>query len=243
MTNPVGGAGQPGVAAPRKGQKLVAFTIAIATAGSTVLGIYNGDKRLAVLGFVGMVFATILTLAIQNAIHAFGRPNQRFYDILVKVLVAFVVLYFMAFCVALFSQLIGAFRTRSDVSGTWKVRNGNFELICKTKSSDVRCSADSGGFKHFLDGKYVSDDMIRGSIARIQKSTSCEINAPFTIVMRSDERFDLTWKAPETKFCDLSAGYPVIENDYLRESTSGDVEVRHTPTAGGADRNETRAAR
>lgn len=81
-------------------QRAIAGVVAFATAAATIYGLYE-DKRIAILGFVGMVFAAILVVAVQRAIQEFGAPNQRFYDLIVKILAGFVVAYFIVLAIAL----------------------------------------------------------------------------------------------------------------------------------------------
>ena len=90
---------------PRSVARWVAAVVAVSSGAATVYGLYT-DKRIAVLAFLGMVFAMVLLLVVQRAVTEVGRADAKFYDLLVKVLVVFVVLYFMVLTSFLFPQLV-----------------------------------------------------------------------------------------------------------------------------------------
>ncbi|MGD0141109.1 MAG: hypothetical protein ABSD28_19785 [Tepidisphaeraceae bacterium] len=89
---------------PKSIARWVAGVVAVSTGAATIYGLY-ADKRIAILAFICMVFAIILLLVVQRAIRSVGTPSSQFYDIIVKVLVIFVLLYFMAIAIVLFPVL------------------------------------------------------------------------------------------------------------------------------------------
>ncbi|HEV3191090.1 MAG TPA: GAF domain-containing protein [Polyangiaceae bacterium] len=90
---------------PRRLTRIVAGIISVSTAGATIYGLYS-DKRIAVLAFIGMVFAIILLLVVARATHEVEAKASKFYDILVKVLVGFVVVYFMVLAAKLLPTVL-----------------------------------------------------------------------------------------------------------------------------------------
>jgi hypothetical protein len=94
--------------APRRIAKWVAGVVCVCTAATTIYGL-NKNPKIAILGFVGMVFAIILLLVVARATAQVGQPNAPFFDLLVRILVVFVLLYFMVFSVFLLTKLPNLF--------------------------------------------------------------------------------------------------------------------------------------
>lgn len=84
--------------------KWVAGIVAICSGGATVYGLFS-DKKVTILAFMGMVFALILLFVVQRAAKDVNRRAAKFYGGLVKILVAFVVLYFIVLSASIFPAL------------------------------------------------------------------------------------------------------------------------------------------
>jgi hypothetical protein len=130
--------------APRSMQRAVASVLAVAAAGATIYGLYR-DKRVAVLAFIGMFFAIALLLIMQRAIREVGRSRERFYDILVKIIVVFVVLYFMSISALLLPAVLDWLRGNESSPAHRSSNVGyNRDLLDRSKvSSSLRSSASS----------------------------------------------------------------------------------------------------
>ncbi len=90
---------------PKSTARWVAGVVGVCSGGATIYGMF-ADKRVAILAFIGMIFAIALLLVVQRGIKAVGKRDAKFYDILVKVLILFAVLYFIALTAALFPYLL-----------------------------------------------------------------------------------------------------------------------------------------
>jgi hypothetical protein len=77
----------------------------VVSGAATVYGLF-ADKRLAVFGFIGFVFAIVLLVLVQRAIQQVGKPKAKLYDSIVLFFVIFVLAYFIALSVALFPHLV-----------------------------------------------------------------------------------------------------------------------------------------
>ena len=95
----------PEVTGRNNGYYWAAAVVAVSNGAASVYGLY-ADKRIAIFAFLGMVFAIVLLLVVQHAVRVVGKEDARFYNILVKVLAVFVVLYFMVLAIALFPVLL-----------------------------------------------------------------------------------------------------------------------------------------
>jgi len=89
---------------PKSIARWIAGVVAVCSGAATIYGLFS-DKRVAVFAFIGMIIAIVLLLVVQRAIRAVSAQNATFYDLLVKGLVVFVLLYFMALTAALFPFL------------------------------------------------------------------------------------------------------------------------------------------
>jgi hypothetical protein len=89
---------------PKSIARWVAGVVAVFSGAATIYGLFS-DKRVAVFAFIGMIIAITLLLVVQRAIRAMSAQNATFYDLLVKALIIFVLLYFMALTAALFPFL------------------------------------------------------------------------------------------------------------------------------------------
>ena len=85
----------------------VAAVLGVSSTAATIYGFY-ADKRVAVLAFIGMVFAIVLLLVVALAAREILKTGTRsaFWDILVKVLVAFILVYFMVATSYLFPSVM-----------------------------------------------------------------------------------------------------------------------------------------
>jgi hypothetical protein len=95
---------QPPVKPPKSIARWVAGVVGVCSGGATIYGMF-ADKHVAVVAFIGMIFAIVLLLVVRRGIQAVGRRDAKFYDLLVKGLILFVLVYFMALTVALFPAL------------------------------------------------------------------------------------------------------------------------------------------
>jgi hypothetical protein len=86
--------------------KGVAGVMAVSSTAAAVYGLY-ADKRIAILAFIGMVFAIVMLLVIARAAKAISETGQRsiFWESLAKLLVAFIVIYFIVLACSLFPAL------------------------------------------------------------------------------------------------------------------------------------------
>lgn len=90
---------------PKSIARWVAGVVAVCSGAATIFSLFSKNPRAAVFAFIGMVFAIVLLLVVQRAIRAVGARDAAFYDFLVKGLVVFVLVYFMALTAALFPFL------------------------------------------------------------------------------------------------------------------------------------------
>lgn len=95
------GAPQP----PKRLAKWVAGVTGVMTASATIYGLF-ADKKVAVLAFIGMVFAIVLLVVVERAAKQIETAKARFYEIVVRILIVFVLLYFMAVAVAIWPALV-----------------------------------------------------------------------------------------------------------------------------------------
>jgi hypothetical protein len=138
---------------PKSIARWVAGVVAVFSGAATIYGLFS-DKRVAVFAFIGMMIAIVLLLVVQRAIRAVSARDATFYDYLVKGLVVFVLLYFMALTAALFPFLYKwltnpnpgppvnpAIRTPtpvegSEVSPTPQQDFANLKDACKPETQD-----------------------------------------------------------------------------------------------------------
>lgn len=96
---------QPPTKPPAVIAKWVAGVLCVLSTAGTIYGLFT-DKRIAILAFIGMVFAMVLLLIVARAARAMAENKSvLFYDTLVKIFVSFVVLYFIVLSCALFPSL------------------------------------------------------------------------------------------------------------------------------------------
>lgn len=85
--------------------KWVAGVTAVSSAAATIYGLY-ADKRIAILAFLGMVFGIVLLALVARAADAIAKGvHSLFWDILIKILVCFIMVYFMVLASVLFMPL------------------------------------------------------------------------------------------------------------------------------------------
>lgn len=89
---------------PKRLARYVAGVSMICSAGAGIYGLFR-DKRIAIFAFVGVVFAVVLLIIVQQAIKEAQRHEGRFFGVLAKLLAIFVLLYFAALLVVLFPAL------------------------------------------------------------------------------------------------------------------------------------------
>jgi hypothetical protein len=90
---------------PKSIARWVAGVVGVCSGAATIYGLF-ADKRVAIFAFIGMIFAMLLLLVVQRAIRAVSAKDARFYDLVVKIVIGFVVLYFIALTAALFPFLL-----------------------------------------------------------------------------------------------------------------------------------------
>lgn len=76
----------------------------MSSGGATIYGLFS-DKRVAVLAFIGMVFALVVLFVVSKAAKDVAEKESKFYDVVVKALVSFIVVYFIAITISLFPAL------------------------------------------------------------------------------------------------------------------------------------------
>ncbi len=89
---------------PKTIARWVAGVVAVCSGAAAIYKLFS-DPRVAVFAFIGMVIAILLLLVVQRAVRAVSARDATFYDFLVKALIVFVLLYFMALTAALFPVL------------------------------------------------------------------------------------------------------------------------------------------
>jgi hypothetical protein len=89
---------------PKSIARWVAGIVAVCSSAATIYGLFS-DKRVAVFGFIGMIVGIVLLVVVQRAIRAVSAHDATFYDLLVKGLIVFVLIYFMVLTAALFPFL------------------------------------------------------------------------------------------------------------------------------------------
>jgi hypothetical protein len=90
---------------PKSIARWVAGVVGVCSGAATIYGLF-ADKRVAIFAFLGMIFAIVLLLVVQRAIRAVSAKDAKFYDLVVKIVIGFVVLYFIALTAALFPYLL-----------------------------------------------------------------------------------------------------------------------------------------
>lgn len=90
---------------PKSIARWVAGVVGVCSSAATIYGLF-ADKRVAIFAFIGMIFAILLLLVVQRAIRAASAKDAKFYDVVVKIVIGFVVLYFIALTAALFPFLL-----------------------------------------------------------------------------------------------------------------------------------------
>lgn len=85
--------------------KWVAGISLTCTTAATIYGAFAGNAAAAVLGFMGMAFAIVLLAIIAKAALQVGAKNIAFYDLMVKIVITFIVSYFIVLSCALFPTL------------------------------------------------------------------------------------------------------------------------------------------
>jgi hypothetical protein len=90
---------------PKSIARWVAGVVGVCSGAATIYGLF-ADKRVAIFAFIGMIFAIVLLVVVRRGIKAVEKKDAKFYDVLVKVLIVFVVLYFIALTAALFPYLL-----------------------------------------------------------------------------------------------------------------------------------------
>jgi hypothetical protein len=90
---------------PKSIARWVAGVVGVSSGAATIYGLF-ADKRVAIFAFLGMIFAILLLLVVQRAIKAASAKDAQFYDVVVKIVIGFVVLYFIALTAALFPFLL-----------------------------------------------------------------------------------------------------------------------------------------
>ncbi|MEN3370537.1 MAG: hypothetical protein V7609_2680 [Verrucomicrobiota bacterium] len=90
---------------PKSIARWVAGVVGVCSGAATIYGLFS-NKRIIIPAFIGMIFAMVLLLVVQRAIRAVSAKDAKFYDLVVKIVIGFVVLYFIVLTAALFPFLL-----------------------------------------------------------------------------------------------------------------------------------------
>jgi sulfatase modifying factor 1 len=114
----------PAARPPKSIARLVAGVVSVMTAAAGIYGLFK-DPKIALLAFIGMIFAVVLLLLINHAskvVEDAGKAldqqtrqarqkRAQFWELLIRVLAVFVLGYFMILAVLLLPQVPGLFKS------------------------------------------------------------------------------------------------------------------------------------
>ena len=86
--------------------KWVGLVSTVASAGAAALAAYKGHIGLAILACGGVIFGIVLLSLLGRVVEEAKTSQSKFWDILVKLLTAFVLLYFIALAAIIFPDIV-----------------------------------------------------------------------------------------------------------------------------------------